>query len=78
MKRVMPICALSLALGLLTAQSQQATNQPSTEPKTDKKSGAKQETSAVNTNEVAVIKTTEGEMMLSTKPKKSPFDKPSR
>jgi peptidyl-prolyl cis-trans isomerase B (cyclophilin B) len=68
----MPFCALSLALGLLTAQSQQATNQPSTEPKTDKKSEAKQETSAVNTKEVAVIKTTEGEMVIEFWPDVAP------
>jgi peptidyl-prolyl cis-trans isomerase B (cyclophilin B) len=68
----MPFCALSLALGLLTAQSQQATNQPSTEPKTDKKSDAKQETSAVNTKEVAVIKTTEGEMVIEFWPDVAP------
>jgi len=64
MKTVMPFCALSLALGLITAQAQPANNQTTTEPKSDKKSEAKQEKSAVNTKEVAVIKTTEGEMVI--------------
>jgi peptidyl-prolyl cis-trans isomerase B (cyclophilin B) len=68
----MPFCALSLALGLATAQAQPANNQTSTEPKSDKKSEAKQEKSTVNTNEVAVIKTTEGEMVIEFWPDVAP------
>jgi peptidyl-prolyl cis-trans isomerase B (cyclophilin B) len=72
MKRIMPFCALGLALGLITAKGQPANNQTTTEPKTDKKSEERQEKSAVNTNEVAVIKTTEGEMVIEFWPEAAP------
>jgi peptidyl-prolyl cis-trans isomerase B (cyclophilin B) len=72
MKLVIPFCALSLALGLATAQTQPTNNQTSTEPKSDKQSDAKQEKSAVNTKEVAVIKTTEGEMVIEFWPEVAP------
>ena len=72
MKLVMPFSALSLAMGLITAQAQPANNQTSTEPKSDKKSEAQQEKSAVNTKEVAVIKTTEGEMVIEFWPDVAP------
>ena len=64
MKTVMPFCALTLALGLIAAQAQPTNNNKSTKPESDKKSEAKQEKSAVNTKEVAVINTTEGEMVI--------------
>jgi len=63
MKIVMPLCALSLGLGLLTAQAQQANNQTTTEPKIEKKGEAKAEKAAA-ADEVAVIKTTEGDMVI--------------
>ena len=69
---MVPICALSAALGLVAAQAQPANNQTTTEPKPDKKSETKQEKSAVNTNEVAVIKTTEGEMVIGFWPEVAP------
>jgi peptidyl-prolyl cis-trans isomerase B (cyclophilin B) len=72
MKTVMPFCALSLALCLITAQAQPANNQTTNEPKPDKKSEAKQEKSTVNTKEVAVIKTTEGEMVIEFWPEVAP------
>ncbi len=60
MKRVISVCALSVALGLVAVQGQQAKEQPKSGGKPD----AKQEKGPVNTNEVAVIKTTEGEMVI--------------
>jgi peptidyl-prolyl cis-trans isomerase B (cyclophilin B) len=72
MKTVMPFCALSLALGLITAQAQPTNNQTTAEPKSDNKSEAKQEKSAVNIKEVAVIKTTEGEMVIEFWPEVAP------
>jgi peptidyl-prolyl cis-trans isomerase B (cyclophilin B) len=53
-----------MAMGLVTAQAQQAENKTTTEPKSEKKTQSKEEKSAVITNEVAVIKTTEGEMVV--------------
>ncbi len=67
----MPLWALSLGLGLFTAQAQQANNQ-TTQPNSDNKAEAKQEKSAVNTKEVAVIKTTEGEMVIEFWPEVAP------
>ena len=64
MKLVMSLCAFGVALGLVTAQARQANNQTTTAPKPEKESETKGEKSAVNTNEVAVIKTTEGEMVI--------------
>jgi peptidyl-prolyl cis-trans isomerase B (cyclophilin B) len=53
-----------VALSLVTAQAQTTNNQTKAEPKSDKKPDAKQENTSVNTKEVAVIKTTEGEMVV--------------
>ena len=64
MKLVMSLCAFSVALGLVTAQARQTNNQTTTEPKPGTKPESKEEKSAVNTKEVAVIKTTEGEMVI--------------
>ena len=64
MKLVMSFCAFSVALGLVTAQARQANNQTTTKPELEKKSESKQEKKAVNNNEVAVIKTTEGDMVI--------------
>jgi peptidyl-prolyl cis-trans isomerase B (cyclophilin B) len=64
MKLVMSLCAFSLALGLVTAQAQGTNNQTKAEPTSGKKADAKEEKSPVNTKEVAVIKTTEGEMVV--------------
>jgi peptidyl-prolyl cis-trans isomerase B (cyclophilin B) len=59
-------------LGLVTAQARQANNQTTTEPKADKKSASKEEKSAVNAKQVAVIKTTEGEMVIEFWPDVAP------
>jgi peptidyl-prolyl cis-trans isomerase B (cyclophilin B) len=68
MKLVMSLCALSVALSLVTAEAQQTTN----ETKTPKKADSKQEKSSVNAKEVAVIKTTEGEMVIEFWPDVAP------
>ena len=72
MKLVMSICAFGVALGLVTGQARQANNQTTTDPKTDKKPASKEEKSTVNTKEVAVIKTTEGEMVIEFWPDVAP------
>jgi peptidyl-prolyl cis-trans isomerase B (cyclophilin B) len=68
----MSLCTFSVALGLVTAQARRANNQTTTEPKPGQKSESKEEKSAVNTNEVAVIKTTEGEMVIEFWPDVAP------
>jgi peptidyl-prolyl cis-trans isomerase B (cyclophilin B) len=72
MKPVISLCALSVALGVFTAQARETNNQTTTEPKSDKNAESKQEKSAVNTKEVAVIKTTEGEMIIEFWPDVAP------
>ncbi len=72
MKTVMSVCALSLALGLFGAQAQEKASQPKQEPKPGGKPAAKEEKNAVNTKEVAVIKTTEGEMVVEFWPDVAP------
>ncbi len=72
MKSVISLCAFGVALSLFTAQARQANNQTPTEPKTDKKPASKEDKSAVNTKEVAVIKTTEGEMVIEFWPEVAP------
>jgi peptidyl-prolyl cis-trans isomerase B (cyclophilin B) len=61
-----------MALGLATAGGQQTNKQTTTEPKSAKKSESKEEKSAVNVKEVAVIKTTEGEMVVEFWPDVAP------
>ena len=72
MKIVMSFCAFSLALGLVAARGQETNNQTKTETKSAKKPDAKEEKSPVNTKEVAVIKTTEGEMVVEFWPEVAP------
>lgn len=59
MNKLLLTCALGLLIGLSAqaADESKSTDKPATEPK-------KEETKTVNTNEVAVIKTTEGEMVV--------------
>ena len=64
MKITLSLCAVSLALGLVTAQSQETNNQPKADAKSGKKLDSKEEKSSMNIKEVAVIKTTEGEMVV--------------
>jgi len=72
MKLVLPLCAFSVALGLITAQAQEANKQTTTEAKPVTKSAAKDDKSPMNTKEVAVIKTTEGEMVIEFWPDVAP------
>ena len=72
MRLVTSLCAVSVALGLVTAQAQSADTQTKAESKPEKKTDAKQEKSSVNTKEVAVIKTTEGEMVIEFWPDVAP------
>jgi peptidyl-prolyl cis-trans isomerase B (cyclophilin B) len=72
MKLVMSLCVFSLVLGLIAAQAQETNKQTTAEPKSDKKADSKAEKSRVNTKEVAVIKTTEGEMVVEFWPEVAP------
>ena len=60
MKRITSICALSLVLGLHLARAEDTNKE---QPKAENPA-SKQENKTVNANEVAVIKTTEGEMVV--------------
>lgn len=60
MKRITSICALSLVLGLNLAWAEDTNKE---QPKAENPA-SKQENKTVNANEVAVIKTTEGEMVV--------------
>ncbi len=51
-------------MGLVACQGQETNNPNQTEPKSANKPDSKQEKSSVNVKEVAVIKTTEGEMVV--------------
>jgi peptidyl-prolyl cis-trans isomerase B (cyclophilin B) len=64
MKTPFLICALSLALGLAAASAQ--------EPKETKKADAKPEAKAASANAVAVLKTSEGEMVVEFWPDVAP------
>jgi peptidyl-prolyl cis-trans isomerase B (cyclophilin B) len=69
MKALLSICAISLAMGLVTARAQDTKKETKSEPKTEKKS---EEKSTVNAKEVAVIKTTEGDMVIEFWPDVAP------
>jgi peptidyl-prolyl cis-trans isomerase B (cyclophilin B) len=60
MKTLNSFCALSLIFGLAIARA----DEPKKVSNNQKKSESKQEKNNVNMNEVAVIKTTEGEMVI--------------
>jgi peptidyl-prolyl cis-trans isomerase B (cyclophilin B) len=68
MKQLLTLCALALSLGLATAPAQE--QKKSTEQKTEKQSDSKD--GKMNTNEVAVIKTTEGDMVVEFWPDVAP------
>jgi len=72
MKVTLPICVLSLVLGLAGARGAESKPETQAEPKTETKSEAKEEKTTVTTNEVAVIKTTEGEMVIEFWPDVAP------
>jgi peptidyl-prolyl cis-trans isomerase B (cyclophilin B) len=60
MKNLIPLCALGILLGLVTARADEPKKE---EPKPEQKAESKEEKKNVNNNEVAVIKTTEGTMV---------------
>ena len=72
MKLVMILCAFSLTLGLVTALAQGTNTQTKAEPKSGTKADSIEEKAPVNTKEVAVIKTTEGEMVIEFWPEVAP------
>lgn len=72
MKVLTSFCAFSLALGLVAVPAQDTKNETKPGPKPETKSGSKDEKGSVNTKEVAVIKTTEGEMVIEFWPDVAP------
>ena len=70
MKIAVSLCALSLVCGVAAAQAQETKNETKAEPKAENK--ANKDKAPVNTNEVAVIKTTEGEMVIEFWPDVAP------
>ncbi len=72
MKLVTSFCALSVALGLAAALAQETNKSTTTKTESAKKSDSTKEKSPVNVREVAVIKTTEGEMVIEFWPEVAP------
>lgn len=68
----MSIFALSVAFGLALVHAEEPKKETQQPKKEEKKSESKQEKKTVNANEVAVIKTTEGEMVLEFWPDAAP------
>jgi peptidyl-prolyl cis-trans isomerase B (cyclophilin B) len=68
MKTLMSVCGLGLALGLVVANAAD----PKPDNKETTKPASNEEKKSVNTNEVAVIKTTEGEMVVEFWPDVAP------
>jgi peptidyl-prolyl cis-trans isomerase B (cyclophilin B) len=67
------ICAVGLVLGIAVATAQESKESKKSEPKKEtQKTETKQENKNVNTKEVAVIKTSEGEMVLEFWPDVAP------
>src|SRR6266436_773844 len=69
MRIVMTLCTLSLAMGLVSARSDESKKDTTAEPKTENKSDSKE---GKMNNEVALIKTTEGEMVAELWPDVAP------
>jgi len=70
MRIAITFCALSLAVGLINARSEDSKKDTTAETKTANKSDSKE--GKMNNNEVAVIKTTEGEMVAKFWPDVAP------
>ena len=66
MKLFLPLCALTLALGIAALRA----DEPKQETSADKKSESKEQ--KMNANEVAVIKTTEGDIVIEFWPDVAP------
>ena len=71
MKLLMSICTVGLLLGLVTAPAQETKKETKPEPKPEKKSDA-QEPKAAAVEEVAVFKTTEGDLVIAFWPDVAP------
>jgi peptidyl-prolyl cis-trans isomerase B (cyclophilin B) len=71
MKLLKSLCALSLVLGLAAIGAETPKDETKAEPKADKKSDSKDEKSAA-ANEVAILTTTEGDMVLEFWPDVAP------
>jgi peptidyl-prolyl cis-trans isomerase B (cyclophilin B) len=69
MKALILSCAFGLSLGLVSARAEDAKKETKEEPK---KTESKEEKKSANTNEVAVLKTTEGEMVIEFWPDVAP------
>src|SRR2546428_4766813 len=73
MKVLISLCAVSLAFGLTTGRAAEPKTQTKEEPKkVETKSDSKEESKSVNADEVAVIKTTEGDMVVQFWPDVAP------
>ena len=73
MRAITSFCVLSVALGLAIGRAEEPKKETKEEPKKGEgKSQAKEENKTVNNNEVAVIKTTEGEMVVEFWPDVAP------
>ncbi|EEF59832.1 peptidylprolyl isomerase [Pedosphaera parvula] len=68
-KSLILTCLLTLAMGLVTARAEDAKESKKDEPKTEEK---KEEKKSAATNEVAVIKTTAGDMVIQFWPDVAP------
>jgi peptidyl-prolyl cis-trans isomerase B (cyclophilin B) len=73
MKPFISLCAVALALGVAAARADEPKTETKDEPKKEEaKSDSKEEKKTVNNNEVAVIKTTEGDMVIEFWPDVAP------
>src|SRR6266568_3700570 len=73
MKAITSFCVLSVAMGLAIGRAEEPKKEPKEEPKKEEgKTQAKEENKTVSNNEVAVIKTTEGEMVVEFWPDVAP------
>lgn len=72
MRAFTTLCALSLVLGFASAHAQDAKKETAETKKPEAKQEAKPEEKPVNVKEVAVIKTTEGEMVIEFWPEVAP------
>jgi peptidyl-prolyl cis-trans isomerase B (cyclophilin B) len=71
MKALLSLCALNLAVGLAVARADEPKKETKEEPKKEQ-AAPKEENKTVNNNEVAVIKTSEGQMVVEFWPDVAP------
>src|ERR1043166_4890023 len=71
MKALLSFCALNLAVGLAVARADEPKKETKEEPKKEQ-AAPKEENKTVNNNEVAVIKTSEGQMVVEFWPDVAP------